>query len=162
MSRWEDRPFEVANLLNPAFCGVLVADCAAGFAETSQRPLPYPLPFIMLPAVLHRHTRELLPRTTRTRMHAWLQQSAQVRVRFAERCHNLLPQVREGIGFAAQHGTLRLCPGAALEVTDQYHGPPQRGAAEADTIRRKAVFAGKWFALAGDVHMIYAMWGVKP
>ena len=163
MSCWEDRPFEIANLLNPAFCGIVVADCAAGFAGTTQRPLPYPLPFIMLPAVLHRQTRELLPRTIRTRMHTWLQQNAQVRIHFAERCRNLLPQVREAIGFAAQHEVLRLCAGAGLETTEQYHAPSRQAAtAEADAIRRKAVFAGKWFASAGDIHMIYAMWGIKP
>ena len=40
MTLWETRSTEVANLLNPAFCGELMLCCIKTYMETSKKPFP--------------------------------------------------------------------------------------------------------------------------
>ena len=53
MRRWEERPIEVANLLNPAFCGRLLYQSIVGHSEYESKDMPYVLFFLVLPLVLH-------------------------------------------------------------------------------------------------------------
>jgi hypothetical protein len=56
MSAWNDRPTEIANLLNPAFCALLLAQAVRGYQEETKVGLPYALAFLVLPLVLHKPT----------------------------------------------------------------------------------------------------------
>src|SRR6266699_1933084 len=73
MIRWEERPVEIANLFNPAFCGEILRRCISSYQQTNSLPLPYPLLFLVLPIILHRDTRERISPRQRLTLHAWLQ-----------------------------------------------------------------------------------------
>ena len=62
MKAWAGRPTELAYLFNPAFCGWVLREAVAGYASVKPAGLPLPLAFLILPVVLHRVTRELVPR----------------------------------------------------------------------------------------------------
>lgn len=103
MKSWTERPVEIANLLNPAFCCVTLTAAIVGYTSDKQEGLSLPLAYIVLPVVLHKATRELLPRTTRTPLALWLQEQVAVRVQFYERTCALKPYTREAILFGVVH-----------------------------------------------------------
>ena len=163
MLPWENRPNEVANLFNPAFCALLLTDSIAGFQEYVESGMPYPLSFLILPLTLHKSTRELLPKSLRTKLHVWLQSRPEVRIGFAKRSCELVPYTKEGLVFGlqansieiTQEGTLAACKGLGKisSWVDE---------AESAICREKSRFLGRWLAHSGDVSTIFVMWGIRP
>jgi hypothetical protein len=68
VTAWIDRPPIVAAMLNPALIAAILATAANGYHKESDRALPWPLAFVIVPLVLHRGTREALPTSTRTHL----------------------------------------------------------------------------------------------
>jgi len=69
MTTWSRRSHEERALLNPGFCANLLWQAARGCAAVGNGALSFEESFLVLPFVLHRETREMLPRDTRT---SWL------------------------------------------------------------------------------------------
>jgi hypothetical protein len=163
MTTWNVRPVEVANLLNPAFCGEILRLCIKEYSKVSSTAFPYPLTFLVLPIVLHRKTRECIGERGTMHLHVWLQSHPDVRVGFAERAHELIPFTIESLAFLLQVRALGITPQGGLAVPGLRRpaniGPPQGEVADC---YRKAILVGRWFARAGSSSNIYTMWGVKP
>ena len=163
MLPWEKRPEEVANLLNPAFCSILLMDAMAGFQIERNDGLPYPISFLVLPLVLHKLTREAFPTTIRTKMHVWVQKNPEFRIDFAERIRQLVPFTKEAIAFGINAGTFILTDQALLKAIKSDIAktiwPDQ---AEPTVCRVKAKFLGQWLSKAGDMTTVFAMWGIMP
>ena len=94
MKTWLARSKEEAYLFNPAFCCITLSVAMRGYASVRDGGLPFRLAFMLLPIVLHKPTRESLPRDTRTSMAAWLQANSEARVLFYERLVSLKPHTR--------------------------------------------------------------------
>jgi Family of unknown function (DUF6521) len=162
---WKDRPREFAHLLNPAFLGLLVVRASAGYTMESTFGLPFPLVFLALPIVLHRSTRDRLPRTIATKLTVWLEDLPEVRVGFPERVRALAPYAREGVRFALARDAVRLTGDARLTVPD---GAPARrelrGEAtdEVNECLARANFVGRWLTGAGSMSTTFAIWGIRP
>ena len=161
---WSERPAEEARLLNPAFLALLIWACARGYAAKRGAGIPFPLLFVMIPAVLHRETRESLPRAVSAQLPAWLDTHPHLLVRLAERATALVPLVREGVLFGAHGGLLEVFAEGISA------GPRPRTMAAylkdaTDEVRdcvKKAELAGKWFARWGEYSTVMALWGVAP
>jgi hypothetical protein len=162
MVAWEERPIEVAHLFNPAYCSLLLRETAIAYEHTGQRGLEYALAFLVLPVVLHRKTRALLPGDTRTKLHVWMQRHHEARIGFAERMQNLVPVTKEALLFGLQHQALQVNEVGALVVGGRELGKlPVPKTAEAALCLKKAAFLGHWFAEAGKPATLLATWGVK-
>lgn len=163
MIAWEERPAEVANLLNPAFCGLLLRATVSEYANTSAASgLDFSLAFLVLPIVLHKPTREVIPRTAATKFHAWLQQHQPLRIGFSIRVQQLAPITRETLQFTMQRGTLAL-DGAGLLVAPAYNfrrADPHLVSPTMTECRKKATFLGKWLGEAGSASQILSAWGI--
>ena len=61
LAEWGQRPQDVANLLNPAFDGLLLYRAVAGYEQENEGGMPFELAFMVLPFVLHQPTRKRLP-----------------------------------------------------------------------------------------------------
>ena len=85
MTLWETRSTEVANLLNPAFCGELMLCCIKTYMETSKKPFPYPLVFLILPIILHKKTRTSISKTTREQLHVWIRFNQEIKIGHTKR-----------------------------------------------------------------------------
>ncbi len=164
MKPWVERPREEAHLLNPAFCSVTIAAACAGYSEPHSESLPFVLSFLVLPVVLHKSTRESLPRTSRTSIPAWLQEHPEARIGFHERLMALRPFTREALryGLASDWfcvgdlGGIRcVAPDASLT------GAIRIGGEVSDCVSR-ARFLGKWFAIAASTETTLALWGIRP
>jgi hypothetical protein len=78
---WAGRPTELAYLFNPAFCGWVLREAVEGYTLVRPGGMTLPLAFLILPVVLHRPTRQLMPRAVTTKLHVWLQEHPEVRAR---------------------------------------------------------------------------------
>lgn len=161
MLPWNQRPIEVANLFNPAFCGLLLRQAVGGYQQASERGMDYAMAFVVLPVVLHKDTRETLPNLS-TKLHVWMHRNHQVRIGFAERMQNMVQITKEALLFALQHGVLALNGEGALIPGPQALGNyPVPKASEAAKCAKQAEFVGRWFADAGSPATFFSTWGIK-
>jgi Family of unknown function (DUF6521) len=161
---WSERPVEQARLLNPAFLAALIWSCTEGYNSINAQGMPYPLSFIAMPIVLHKSTRENLPRAISTSLAAWLGENPQVHIRFAERATSLVPLVKEGMLFGVN--------GQMLNVSSSRIAAATRPSSMARFLREssdevrdcmaKAKFVGRWFASSGDYTTVMTLLGVMP
>jgi hypothetical protein len=165
MKPWAERTREVAHLLNPPFCCVTITSACAGYYELSGQPLPFALAFTVLPIILHKHTRESLPRTSRTSIPAWLQEHAEARLGFHERVMALQPHTREAVRFGlafnwiaiGDSGVIRcVAPNALIDRAVRSLNGDAR-----DCVSR-ARFLGKWFGTTPSTETTMALWGIRP
>ncbi|UQZ84566.1 hypothetical protein SK3146_03821 [Paenibacillus konkukensis] len=163
MKTWYERPEEIANLLNPAFCGEVIRRCITKYYQNTSVPFQYPLLYLILPIVLHKATRGEFPSSSRKQMHAWLQENQHVRIGFAIRAKELVPITKESIAFLMQLDSLIIDGNGSIQVR-KYRKVKLEGHTDGEIadIMNKAEMIGKWFSSAGTVPTIYTMWGVKP
>lgn len=169
MTEWESRAPEEQALLNPGFSAALLWCAARGHASApgpaTGTGLPLELGFVVLPCVLHRQTREALPRRTNTSLAAWLVEVPLARAWIADRARLLVPYTREALRFGGTHGLLRFDGGAIIANAD-WPVDIERALAEASEEVRacatKASFLGRWFARGGGATTVLALLGVRP
>lgn len=165
MKPWAERTREEAHLLNPAFCCVTITSACAGYNESSDQPLPFVLAFMILPVILHKHTRDSLPRTSRTSIPAWLQEHAEARLGFHARLMALQPHTREAMRYGlafdwiamGDSGVIRcVAPDALINRAVRSLGGDAR-----DCVSR-ARFLGKWLGTTASTETTMALWGIRP
>lgn len=167
MNRWLERPNEEQRLLNPAFCSVLLWHAALGYALESQRHLamPFEESFLVMPMVLHRETRDSLPRNVITSLAAWINTYPLARVTIADRGQLLVPFTKEAIYFGGVHGLFRFPHGGVQANSDWRRKISRILNDSSDEVRqcnKRAEFVGKWFARAGNPETVLAFLGVRP
>ena len=161
---WENRPVEVANLLNPAFCAVVIFEAARSYQKELESSLPYSLSYLVLPLVLHENTRSRLPSTTRTKMHSWIRDNADLRIGFAERTRQMQPYTKDSLLFGMTMGIFGVDEqiGTINIYQNRLKRPKWKSGTETDACVKKSALLGKWFALTGEPTTIFAMWGIRP
>jgi len=165
MISWPERTREERSLLNPSFCALLLWQAAYARQQTSQAKLSFDEAFLILPFVLHRQTREELPRSARTSLAVWLDQYPLARGRIAAKAKLLVPFTKEALTFAGVHGFIRIQAGA-LEADDtrssEVSATLRQTSDEVQLCAKKAAFVSKWFAQAGNAATVFALIGVRP
>jgi hypothetical protein len=159
---WEARPFEIAYLMNPAFCGEILRRAITRYFETAGESLNYPLSYLVLPIVLHRKTRESIPAKSSEQLHTWLQKYPEARIGFAERARFLVPITNESLAFLLQSRAVSIDKRAGIKMIGRRSGPLPTDENEVTDCFKKAEQVGRWFARAGSTANIFTMWGVKP
>jgi hypothetical protein len=165
MKQWTERPREEAHLLNPPFCCVTITTACAGYAEPRSEPMPFVFAFMVLPIVLHKHTRESLPRTSRTSIPAWLQEHADVRIGFHERLMALRPYTREALQYGLAFNWLAMGDSGGIRsvAPDPLISRASRSlGGDAGECVSRAHFLGKWLGLAASTETTMALWGIRP
>lgn len=160
MNSWIKRPKEVQNLFNPAFCGLLVREFITSYTSSSQNKegVPFELVFLVLPILLHRPTRDSLPRSAKTQMHVWIQNNPWCLEGFPKRTRELIPITKEAIIFLMHRELIVITSGGIQPTTRKYKGSKTKF----KEFISKCRIIGKWFSKAGTSSNIYFMWGVKP
>jgi Family of unknown function (DUF6521) len=162
---WGDRSREEANLLNPAFLATLIDSAAAGHRELAAAGLPWPLVFLALPAVLHKRTREALPRDVRGSMAGWVRSHPLEVQEIGERAATVRAPINEALVFGLAHGTItrdgpRLLPGRRAR---RRPGQPWREpTGDFVACATRARFFGRWCAVSGTPATVFALWGLRP
>jgi hypothetical protein len=164
LQNWEERPRDEGNLFNPAFFGLLIERAANGHRERCGEGLPWPMIYLILPAVLHKETRDALPAAISTSMAAWTQTHPLLVATLPARAQAMQPLVRQGLLFGLSHHLVR-------RETDLLHsgqvklvkkGERRDPTDDFRSCATKAAFFGRWVADSGMSATIFALWGVRP
>lgn len=162
MLPWTQRPFEIANLLNPAFCSLILYESINAYYKRNNQGMPYALLFLILPIVLHPQTRNALPEKTNTLIHPWFQNHGEVRVGFARRVRRLIPYTKEAIIFGIRSRVIQIDEkGNLIPTKVKPASHPWNSETEETKCLEKAKFIGRWYAKVQDLSSLYILWGVK-
>ena len=163
MKPWNQRPFEVRNLFNPAFCGVILFRALHGFEEEDPAGMPFSLSLLVLPLCLHKDTRFILAENSRS----YFLKSCRKRTRefwsgFAERTRHLMPFTLEAFGILMERGCFIVAEDGRLRTVDNKVRKTLSGTDESIACQRVARFVGREFARIGDRGTVYTSLGVRP
>jgi len=165
MKKWAIRPKEEANLLNPAFCCIIVSASIREYSALQNAGMPFPVSYLILPIVLHKPTRDALPGSVRTSMAAWMHDNAALRIQFPERLRSLRPFTSEAIRWGINYQWLEAKAGGRLSPRISESAMTRALRILQDEAREcvlRARLVGKWFANAGSSSTVMAFWGIRP
>lgn len=146
-------------MLNPALLATITAAAAIEYERAGDEPMPWPLAFLVVPLVMHRGTREALPRTTATHLGSWVAKNPVLHAGLPARAQSLAGPVREGLRFGLAHGALTVEEHGKLsgELADR---PKRAASTEADLMITKAGLVGKWLSKLDQPATAFALLGV--
>lgn len=162
MKLWNQRPIEVRNLFNPAFCGLILYRALAGFQEADARGMPFSMSLLILPLTLQRHSREIIQSGNRNYLLRVMADHPELQVGFAKRCTEVLPFTFEALGVLQNLGTLSVSDDGRLTVIQDGVRKTIVGTQETKSAQRVAIFIGKEFASIGHSSTIYTTMGIRP
>lgn len=160
MKNWKERPVEVANLLNPAFCGEVISIAVREYNNISLQGFPFALVYMILPIVLHKKTRDRINLRGRVPMHVWLQDNQDLKVNFSDRAREMAPICRESLLFLMQLDVIEFDNKG--ELFSRNIGRVRKRSGEVLECVKKSEYLGRWLSNAGSESTIFAMWGVRP
>ena len=160
MKRWDQRPFEIRNLFNPAFCGLVLFRAMQGYEEEDPRGLPFSLSLLVLPLCLHKNSRELI--SGRSYLLKITEKNPQIQVGFADRVTVMLPYAFEAFGLLMERGCLLIAPDGRLQTVPDKVRKTVTGTDETKACQRVARIVGKEFARISDRVTIYTSFGIRP
>lgn len=162
MKSWNLRTHEVAYLLNPAFCGRMLYATIKTYSEKTNRTLPFPLIYLVLPLVLHKGTRVCI--NSRTQLLLWIQKYPQLLIDFPQRARELVPITNESVEFLMQTGKIVLTLNGELETPASTRSLSKTKFVDEEVSEciKKSEHIAKWFAATGKVETIYIQLGVRP
>ena len=131
-------------MLNPALITAIIATAADEYHKASTRVPPWPLFFIITPLVLHRGTRQALPKSTTTHLTTWVSRNPLLRAGFPYRAQGLVEPVKEGMRFGLTHGILSINGDGFIGRIYRPRG--FRLPEELADILGRAGFVGRWLA----------------
>lgn len=162
MIQWSERPSEVRNLLNPAFCARILYVFCAEYEKNAKGAIPFPLIYLVLPLVLHKRTREII--SSRTSFTNWLQENGQVKIGFGRRAKELVPITNEAIELLLQSQKIYLNSDGFIKINEAVKKLSRTRFIDSEVKECiiKAEHVARWFASTDKVEMIYINLGVRP
>lgn len=163
IEEWKDRNQIVANLLNPAFCGEILRRTAKAYNQNSSSSFPYAYCFLVLPILLHRSTRERMPKTTRSYLFAWVEENDDLFYDFSRRAKNMVPHTKEAILFLLQNELVQMDDKGAI-LTPQLRMKSLEGESlvEYQAIMKKSEMLGKWLSHNPNINSVYSFFRITP
>lgn len=159
---WSSRSPIPATMFNPALVSITIATAANQYEETAGFPMPWPLVHLVTPLVLHRPTREVLPRTKATSLTKWASDNTVIVAGFPVRAKHMAPYVREGLRFGLREGTVEIVGGDGLRSLVEPRVSARKIPGDFPLIYRASGLIGRMFGRAGSAASIFAALGVQP
>lgn len=130
-------------------------------AETG-KGMPFGLSFLVLPLVLHKPSRDFLPKSIATKFHTWVHNNQSLRVGFSARAQKMTDYTKESLLFGVHRQILIISDDGLINAPKvrlpKLDWPLD---SESSKCKNKAHFLGRWLTRAGDLATIYAILGVK-
>jgi Family of unknown function (DUF6521) len=150
-------------MLNPALIAVVLAAAAREYVGRRDESLPTAYAFLIVPLVLHRDTREQLPRSVTSHWANWASDNPVLIAGFPARAIALREHVREGLRFALRHGVLSIDDVGGLAPA---HGktivPTTTAAGDIRELVSAAQRVGRWLTKLDLPATAFALLGVRP
>ena len=162
MKRWDQRPFEIRNLFNPAFCGLVLCRALHAYEEEDSRGMPFSLSLLVLPLCLHKDTREVIAGSPRSYLLKTTEKNQQVMVGFASRVTKMLPFAFEGFGLLMERGCMAVTDDGRIQTVPDKVRRTVSGTDETVSCQKVARIVGRQFARIADRVTIYTTLGIRP
>jgi len=162
MKTWADRPIEIRNLFNPAFCGIVLFRGLAAYHLEDDRGMPFSLSLLILPLCLQQASREIIRAGHKSYFLKIVADHPELLVDFGRRCTDVLPFTLEALGVLMHVGALSTTSKGGLVPHWDGVRKTVSGSDESVACQRAASFLGKHFARIGDRATIYSTLGVRP
>lgn len=162
MKPWSKRPFEIRNLFNPAFCGLLLARAIEEYEKEAALGMPYSLSLLVLPLSLHKGSRTILAEGNRSYLLKVIESSPELLVGFPTRARDMMPFCQEGFSLLSHHGCLQVNNAGELSIIAKSVRKSVTGTDESRECQAVAKYVGRQFARIADRATIYASLGVRP
>lgn len=163
MKAWNQRNPIVANLLNPAFCGEVIRRSANSYNKATNSNFPFAFSFIVLPILLHKETRDRMPKTTRSYLFAWVEDNEDLFYNFSNRARQMVPFTKEAILFLIQNKLVEIDDKGQLIVTPKrikkFSG---EDIDEVNTILKKSEMLGKWLSHNSNINSVFSFFRITP
>ncbi|MFS7382906.1 three component ABC system middle component [Rahnella inusitata] len=162
MKRWDQRPFEIRNLFNPAFCGIVLFRALQGYEEENTDGIPFSLLLLVLPLCLQKDSRQVMAENPRRYLMKIIEDNPQLLVGFANRTSNMLPFTFEALGVLMERGCFVVTSNGRLKTQPNKVRKSVTGTKESISCQRVARFVGKEFARIADRATVYTTFGIRP
>jgi hypothetical protein len=162
MKLWNQRPREIRNLFNPAFCGLVLARGVEGFNKEVNRPMPFSLTLLILPLCLHKRTRDQIKEGNRAYFTKILQDHPEIRVDLARRARGLLPYTMEAFAYLTSCGAIDVDVSGCVALRGSTVRRSITGSQDTRDCQTVARSLGKKLALINDRATIYTTLGIRP
>jgi len=164
MKRWDQRPFEIRNLFNPAFCGLVLFRALLGYEEEDARGMPFSLSLLVLPLCLHKDAREIIAASPRSYLLKTAEKNQQIMVGFPKRVTQMLPYSFEGFGLLMERGCITITDDGRIQTVPEKVRKRVDSAGTDETVacQRVARIVGREFARIADRITIYTTFGIRP
>jgi hypothetical protein len=162
MKRWDRRPFEIRNLFNPAFCGLILFRALHGYEEEDPRGMHFSLSLLVLPLCLHRDSREVIAGSPRSYLLKTTEKNQQIMVGFADRVTQMLPYAFEGFGLLMERGCIAIANDGRIQTVPNMVRKTVIGTSETVSCQKVARVVGKEFARIADRVTVYTTFGIRP
>lgn len=162
MKPWNQRPFEIRNLFNPAFCGLVVFRALHSYEEQDARGMPFSLSLLVLPLCLHKDSREVIASNPRSYLLKTTETNQQLMVGFADRVTQMLPYAFEGFGLLMERGCIAVTDDGRIKTIPGKVRKTVRGTDETVSCQKVAIIVGREFARIADRATVYTTFGIRP
>lgn len=162
MKPWDQRPFEIRNLFNPAFCGLVLFRALTGYEEQDSRGMPFSLSLLVLPLCLHMDSREVIAGSSRSYLLKTVENNQQITVGFADRVTQMLPYTFEGFGLIMERDCIAVTDDGRIQTVPDKVRKSIKGTDETVSCQKVARIVGKEFARIADRATIYTTFGIRP
>src|SRR5690554_6884265 len=162
MKRWSQRPVEIRNLFNPAFCGLVLYRSLLGYEEQDARGMPFSLSLLVLPLCLHKDSREVIAGSPRSYLLKTTEMNQQIIVGFADRTTQMLPYAFEGFALLMERGCIVIADDGRIQTVPDKVRKAVRGTDETVSCQKVARIVGREFARIADRATIYTTFGIRP
>ncbi|WP_155524701.1 three component ABC system middle component [Delftia acidovorans] len=155
-------PADAAALFNPAYFAAILHRLCSGYQFGGESGIPYALPFLALPIVLHEASAECLPPSARSRLHSWLLDNPEILIGFADRARSLAPFVRDAISFALKYQIIQLVESDRLAASKSTQVAKWEKQPYNSATAKRAVILGKLLSQINEVSTVFTLFGVRP
>ena len=162
MKRWNQRPFEIRNLFNPAFCGLVLFRALHGYEEEDARGMPFSLSLLVLPLCLHKDSRAVIAGSPRSYLLKITEKNQEVMVGFPDRVTQMLPYAFEGFGLLMERGCISVTDDGRIQTVPQKVRKRVSGTPETVSCQKVARIVGREFARIADRATVYTTFGIRP
>ncbi|MEI7228699.1 three component ABC system middle component [Pectobacterium carotovorum] len=156
------RPFEIRNLFNPAFCGLVLFRAITAYEEESKKGMPFSLSLLVLPLCLHKDSREVISNNSRSYLLKITENNQQIMIGFADHVTQLLPYVFEGFGLLMEKGCIAVTDDGRITTIKKKVRKTITGTDENIACQKVARIVGREFARIADRATIYTTFGIRP
>lgn len=159
---WKERPQIVAALANPAFCGKVLHNCFKAYSGQTKSAFPYALCFFILPIILHKRTRVVIPSSRKT-LHAWFNENNELKINLPSRIRGYIPYTKESLMFLIANNAISISDSGEIDVKRIRNSfNTEEDENELLECFKKSETLGKILAKSGNVSTIYSIIGVRP